>query len=106
MDKNWNKSFAHIEDRTGADSRKRLEHKSSTSLLSIYFLVYTFATVQIPVHNATKGRGGGHRNLSNMWKSIFKIGVAQVHSITETEPKSPMVLVCEKKPYRIWFYPV
>ena len=58
MDKNWNKSFTNINDRTGAVGRKGLEHKSSTSLPSIYFRVYTFSTVQIPVHNATKGRGG------------------------------------------------
>ena len=36
-----------------------------------------------------------HRNLSDMWRSTFKINATQLGSVTEPAPKS----LCEEKPY-------
>ena len=36
-----------------------------------------------------------HRNLSDMWRSTFKINATQLRSVTEPAPKS----LCEEKPY-------
>ena len=36
-----------------------------------------------------------HRNISDMWRSTFKINATQLGSVTEPGPK----LLCEEKPY-------
>ena len=57
-EQNWNKSFKHIEHRSGAFGREGLGH-SNPVLTPEYLLpwipvLFTFFTVQIPVHTALK----------------------------------------------------
>ena len=74
------KSFTHIKHHTGVAGWLH------SSLLRIYFPGFT---VRIPVHTAKKSA----RNLSGMWRSRFKIGPAQLPSVTKIVPKSPFLCV-------------
>ena len=74
------KSFTHIEHHTGVAGRLH------SSLLRICFRGFT---VRIPVHTAKKCG----RNLSDAWRSTFKIGPAQLRSGTRIVPKSPFLFV-------------
>ena len=74
------KSFTNIEHHIGVAGRLQ------SSLLHIYFPGFR---VRIPVHTAKKSA----RNLSDMWRSTFKIGAAQLRSVTRIVPKSPFLCV-------------
>ena len=74
------KSFTHIEHHTGVAGRLH------SSLLRICFRGFS---VRIPVHTAKKCG----RNLSDAWRSTFKIGPAQLRSGTRIVPKSPFLFV-------------
>ena len=76
------KSFTHIEHHTGVAGRLH------SSLLRIYFPGFT---VRMAVHTAKKIA----KNLSDMWRSRFGIGPAQLRSVTKIVPKSPFL--CVKK---------
>ena len=53
---------------------------------------FTSGTVQIQVHI----------NLSDMWRSSFKISAAQLCSVTEIAPKPPFFCV-NRCPFPVWF---
>ena len=55
----------------------------------------TFQSLLLLVHQSVA------QNLSDKWRSTFKIGLVHLRSVTEIAPIETTVLTCEQKPYPV-----